>query len=371
MGFIKDRARAMREKEEKGEEVDRELAPDPMLIKEDVEQENFMDELVDKDEEGDISEDRDDNSKSDAERGEPTDVSLAEGNEEPPAKEAEVETEPVVGDLDTGTEVAKSKDVIPEDDGVKHKVDTVYGNEELTLGELKKGYMRTAHYTQVSQENAQMRKQLTHILSDPKNVVEYAVANGMDLRQFVQAETVIPEFNMPEPDQFATDEVKANYAFMKRMWQANQELSKEVSGIRNSSKLSKLGQENDQLEREFGKIRGDVPESAAHAVYALYMAGVRRYGKEGYSMKGAIRDYKIAEGDVTARFLESPKGKAWHEAEKRRIIAEYVAGKEKTKDATLSPDSLPAGKKVPPAGPPKIRSIAEGLAMAKKKFGIK
>jgi len=372
MGFIKNRVREMREAEKKGESVERELAPDPMKIQEDPDTENLMKEIVSDEEKGDIFEDRiEEVSKSEPEREDTTDVSLAEvfEKESPKPAKLEVETKPEVKFEDTAPKGTKSKEETPVDSGAKHKVKTVYGDEELTLDELMKGYMRTAHHTQVSQENAAMRKQLQTILSNPQTVVEYALANGVDLKALVKDDVTVPEFNIPEPDGYATDEVKANYTFNKQMWKMNQALLKEVTGIRNSSKLANLGLDNDKLEREFGENRGDVPETAAHAVYALYTAGVRRFGKDNYGIRGAIRDYKIAEGDVVGRWKASPQYKTWYETEKRKIIKEYVDGKENIKSDTLSPDSLPTGKHpIPSDKIEKPHSMAEARAAIKKRF---
>jgi hypothetical protein len=367
--FIKGRVREMIEKEKKGEVVEREVEKDPLEIPEDSNEENLMSEIVTDEERSGGPEDLTEDSKSAPERKDTTDVSLAEDVEIPAPSKAEVETESEVGPVDTETKGEKSKAEAPVDSGTKYKVKTVYGDEELSLKELEDGYMRAAHHTQVSQQNAEMRKQLNYLFSDPKNIVEYAIANGVDLRALVQAEMVVPEFNVPEPGEYADDSIKANYAYMKKMWEVNQALLKEVSGIKGNIKASRIGTTEDQIEREFKERRGvDVPETAIHAVRALFMEGKRIYGKN-YGMHNALRDYKLAEGDIVARWKLSTDYQKWSEVEKRKIIKEYADGKSNDKDATLSPDSLPTGKRpVPPERTPKPRTIAEGLAMAKKKY---
>jgi hypothetical protein len=373
MGLIKDRVAQMREKERKGETVERELAPDPMAIQPDNDSENLMNEIVSDEDEGDILGDRvDEGSKPELERKDTTDISLTDlvEKEVPVVAKREVETRPAVESSGTAPKGVKPSDVvpIPTDGGARYKVKTVYGEEELTLDELQKGYMRAAHHTQVSQQNAEMRKQLTYLFSDPKNIVEYALANGVDLKPLVQAEVAVPEFNIPEPGEYATETEKVLYGALKQQSVMNQALLKEVTGIKNSSKLSKMGLEEDQVEREFKEKRGEVPETAAHAVRALYREGKRVFGAK-YGMQNAIRDYKIAEGDVIERWKSSPQFATWYEAEKRKIIGAYADGKDKTRAATLSPDSLPAGNRpVPPGDTEKPHSMAEAKAMIKKRF---
>jgi hypothetical protein len=373
MGFIKDRISQMREKEKRGEVVERELAPDPMAIQSDPENENLMSEIVSDKEEGDILGDSfDEGSKPEPERKETTDLSLTDlvEKEVPVVAKREVETKPAVESAGTDPKDAKPSDALPihADDGARYKVKTVYGEEELTLKELEQGYMRAAHHTQVSQQNAEMRKQLTYLFSDPKNIVEYALANGVDLKPLVQADVAIPEFNIPEPGEYATETERVLYGALKQQSVMNRALLKEVTGIKNSSKLSKMGMEEDQVEREFKEKRGDVPETAAHAVRALFREGKRVFGAK-YGMQNAIRDYKIAEGDVIERWKASPQFTKWYEAERRKIIGEYADGKDKTKAATLSPDSLPTGKRpVPPDETEKPHSMADARAMIKKRF---
>lgn len=370
MGVIEN-IRKMREKEKRGEIIERTPAPDPMAIKEDENDNGLMSEMVEN-QQGD--------SDFPAPLGEDSTPGAVKKNKDDPSLADVLNAESMEPDISTplstvpGTEtnakvagVAANVPIV--DLTTEHEFETVYGKEKLTTKDLIQGYMRTADYTQKTTQLSEQKKFINHLLSDPKNLVEYAMERGMDLRQFVTPEPVVQTFELPELDYDATPTEKALHNAAKVLMANNTALASQVSGIQKNIKVKNIGAEEEFVKREFAAKRGDIPEQAIHAVYALYRDGQNLLGK-GYGVQNAIRDYKIAEGDIEARFLASPKGAAMKEAIRRQAIKDYASGKAADKAESLSPDSLTVAKKEVPAAPkPKIHSIKDARAAIKANFG--
>lgn len=371
---IVDNIRKMREKEKRGETIERTPAPDPMIIKEDENGNGLMSEMVENQQgDSDFPAPLDEDGTPGAAKKNKDDSSLADVlNAESTEKEPDMSTLPPVA---TGTEnkvkeTGAAKDAPTIDLTTEHEFETVYGKEKLTTKDLIQGYMRTADYTQKTTRVAEREKFLNHLFSDPKNLVEYAMERGVDLKQFVTPEPVVQTFELPELDYDATPTEKALHNAAKILMANNTALASQVSGIQKNIKVNNVGAKEAYAKKEFSENRGDIPVHAFHAVYALWEDGRHCYG-DGYGMKNAMKDYKIAEGDIEARFLASPKGLAMQETIRRQAIKDYASGKAVDKAENIAPDSLTVAKKEVPAAPkPKIHSIADARAAIKRNLGF-
>lgn len=366
--------RKMREKEKRGESIERTPAPDPMIINEDENDNGLMAEMVENQQgDSDFPAPLDADGTPGAAKGNKDDSSLADVlNAESTEKELDTSTPLIAA---TGTE-----DKIKEAGAVgktpiidlttEHEFETVYGKEKLSTKDLIQGYMRTADYTQKTTQLSEQRKLINHLLSDPKNLVEYAVDRGMDLKQFVTPEPVVQTFELPELDYDASPTEKALHNAAKVLMANNAALASQVSGIQKNIKVRNIGAEEEFVKREFAAKHGDIPDQAIHAVYALYRDGQNLLGK-GYGVQNAINDYKIAEGNIEARFMASSKGVAMKEQIRRQAIKDYLDGKATDKAENISPDSMSVAKKEVPAVPkPKIHSIADARAAIKRNLGF-
>ena len=369
---LKEIVRERRNEEKAGKEFKNVIPEDPMVIKEDKDEgPSLLDQLTENKSGGEFSEilETQDN-KSESEKKETTKLDLAESTDD--EKPAKVETK-VNEETDTVpdfTNEEKTKpDVTPIDSGKRFKVKTVYGDEELTETELAQGFMRNAHYTQVMQQVREQEKMVRNLLGNPQDLIEFAMANGVDLKQLVHAEPELPEFQLPELSPYASETEKAMYMALQNQNKVNKQLMEKVGGFEKSFKQSKFGSMNDQVEKDFREKRGDIPENAAHAVFALYKEGRRLLGA-GYTINNALRDFNKAEGDIGKRWLESSQGKKWYEAERRKIIAEYANGKQKQRDEHLSPDNLNTAKGKGSEQKPKVTSM-NWRELAKNAVGIK
>lgn len=371
---IKETVREMREKEKAGGSIKRITPEDPMMIKDDEDQSNLMSEMTTGQQELNLDALSQEDSKSEPEKDEATKVGLADDFSDEEGKDTKVETDSFKG-TETETEDREAQAKVsetPSEPGRKRKVKTVYGEEELTDEEVNAGYMRNAHYTQVMQTVREQERIVRNLLSDPRNLVEFAMQNGVDLKSLVHVEPEIQEFALPELSEYATETEKAMYEFLKQQNAVNKKLAEKVSGFESTFKKSQSGTMNDQIENEFKekRVTTETPETASHAVYAMFKEGQRLFGK-AYTIQSALADFRKAEGDIGQRWLSSARGQQWYETEKRKIIAEYISGKDKQREETLAPDSLaPSKARVSSDGKLKVKDLEHGRSLAKKALGI-
>jgi hypothetical protein len=361
---IKKGVREMIAKQERGEKIDT-PKDDFFTIEEKKEETNLAEDMTEKDEDDAVDPFDDDPkpsvSKTKPDQSEADKVKFAHKDETPKAEKTEMPekktdskekvTEPISGE----TKKVDTETLAPAEGFTKKfKVKTVYGDEELTVEELAKGYMRTQHYTQERQKDAPRQKAIQHLLANPEELVRYAVENGVDLKKFVQPDTVIGEFNLPEPGSMAPDEIRAQWEFSKRMFEQNKGLMNEINKLKQNTQTIARINEQGTIEKEFKENRGNLPDKAMDIIDIIYRYGRRIMPDKGYSVQDAINDFRIAQGDLFERLQGEPKFEEWKRKIEEEAIARFSSEKQLHEKQNLSPDNVGVPKAVPGNGKEKV-----------------
>ena len=375
----------IRERVKSGVPIEKSAPNDPFYIGDEdtPQEENMLGEMTTSSDEVSFSDFEKDGqaSKLEPEQKETT-KGVTEGTEKeaPPPAPAETETEQkgtgtdnlaVGSDEELGTPAATPATPPAATSAGKIRVSTVEGDEEVTLEDLKAGYMMKKHYTQTMQFTRERERRISDMLANPELLVKYAVENGVDLKPLVHAAPEVQEIKIPELSEYATDEQRAAHQLLSQLAQQNNFLMKKVGMIESStSKASADSRWNDTV-KVFDEIRGDIPKDADFA-FSLFMREGRRQFGEKYTHAQAVKDFRKAEGDIFQRAMNSSKGKEWLSKHDVEVINNYRKTKDQHEKESVSADILPPAKAFPVTGDekPRFKNAHEGAEAAKKRFGI-
>ena len=326
----------------------------------------------------DFEKDGKDSKQEPAQKGKSSDVTEGTESEAPPETSPD---ETSSDDKGTGTEdLAVEPESVPDIPVEKEKtqtgerktwkVRTVDGDEEIDEQTLVNGYMMKKHYTRSQQMLHEKERRITELLSDPSALVNFAIENGVDLKPLVHAQSSVQELKIPPLPEYATPEMVQQHQIMTALAEQNNMLMKKVGTIETGFQQTMRNQKWNSVESQFEEERGDIPKNAKFAISLFMREGQKQYGKK-YTIKDAIADLRIAEGDIYSRAFETPEGKKRIEAIKREAIAEYNKTKDKHKNESASGDILPPTKiQHGTEGKMKFKNAHEAAAAAKKRFGI-
>lgn len=377
---IKD---TIREAMKSGKNLKPSEAQDPFFIgEEDIPEEpNAIDEMTTDSNEVDFADFEKDGQDSNQEpRQKETVKDLAvDTSEEAPPEEPLEETEAAdtgtrTEDLTAGSEEATDTPPAkgtetPPASTQRYKVRTVDGDEEVTLEEMRAGYMKGKHYTQSQQILHEKERRISSLLSSPEKLVEFAIQNGVDLKPLVHAQPSIPEVKIPPLPEYATDEQKQQHAILVALADSNRIYAEKVAAIERENQRFAKDQQWGSVEREFEENRGDLPKAASFAISLFMREGRKQFGDK-YTMQQAVKDLKIAHGDIYQRAFESPEGKKRIEKIKRDAVSEYLRTKKTHEAESASGDIMPTTKAAPQVPKQRFKSAREGAEAAKKLFGI-
>jgi len=357
---------------------------DPLEIKDDPEEGDFFGGMVTQEQslEGKLPDEEGASTPQKKEK-EPTNLEAIQGtDDEAPPVEAAKSKEPVIGkeELETKTlESAESgttepsgtkKTIATPTQTGKYKIKTVYGDEELDVEEMAKGYMRNAHYTQVETSVRKREKMVTNLLQNPEKLVQFAMDNGVDLKPLVSPEPIIKPITLPPLPEYATDEQKAERKLMESILEQNNKIASEFSARKESERRSRKEERNNTVKEHFKALKGDLPDVTEAAVYAIYLRGQQMFG-EDYGVKDAIADYHISEGDLSERAFKTEKGKSFIAQKVKEGITEYLSKKKSQADDHLAPDSLTTPPVKVPQKKEKYNTFEDWKNAAKRSIGIK
>ena len=357
---------------------------DPLSIKDNDQEGEFFGSMVTTEEEFDGKlPGGDEVSKPPKKEKETTDVGNIEGtdDEAPPEKKAaskvskgdpaEVETVIPESTESEGTPAIGATGKPSATPTGKVRVKTVYGEEDLSHDELAAGYMRNAHYTQVQQIVRHQEALIKDLLSNPEKLVQFAMDNGVDLKPLVSPEPIIQKVKLPPLPEYPTEQQVAERAVLETVLQNSERMAAKLAASEAAELRKGRSSDNDEVERNFKELRGELPEIAAGAVYSIYKRGQMMFGKV-YTVKNAIDDYKISEGDIYTRVFNSQKGQQYIDQKIREGIAAYHAKKTAQSEDHLAPDSLgSAGVRVPERTAPKPKTWEDWKDAAKRSVGVK